>query len=142
MKTAAAFSDILELFDDTTDSVTPTSSASTSINAGWETVLDPAHLAQLMGHTSVFTTHAKSSPYKKFKTVYQRPTHTMTEEQNFAFTTLSQWAPNLKNNFGLKDLKSNYRLALLKTHPDQGGSSENFWAVKKSYEVLCSLVKS
>jgi hypothetical protein len=142
MKSTTAFSDILELFDDETVVDVTSSSTTTSINAGWETVLDPAHLAQLMGHTSVFTTQAKASPYKKFKTTYQRPAHIMTDEQSNAFTTLSQWAPALRNNFSLKDLKSNYRLALLKTHPDQGGSSENFWSVKKSYEVLCSLVKS
>lgn len=145
MKTGFDFADILEYFDAENEAAATNpgtnSSSSTSINAGWETVLDPAGLALLMGHTSVYTS-VTSTPYKKYKTTYVRPAHVFSDEQAAAFITISQCAPELKNNFNFKQLKSSYRLALLKTHPDQGGSSENFWAVKKSYEVLCSLVKS
>lgn len=145
MKTGYDFADILEYFEEENEAAEATSgvnsSSTTSINAGWETVLDPAGLAYLMGQTSVYTS-VTSTPYKKYKSNYQRPSHVFTDEQSAAFVTISQWAPELKNNFNFKQLKSSYRLALLKTHPDQGGSSENFWAVKKSYEVLCSLVKS
>lgn len=145
MKTSYGFAEILEFFEDENlvkNSSFKTEAAPTSsFNAGWETVLDPANLAYLMGHTSIYTS-VSSTPYKKFKTIIIRPAHILNEEQAAAFADLSQWAPELNNNFNFKQLKTCYRIALLKTHPDQGGSSENFWSVKKSYEVLCSLVKS
>lgn len=147
MKTAFGFAEILEYFDSentANDCVSNTSThATTSFHAGWESTLDPAGLAYIMGQTSIYTTVSTAkSPYKKYRANYQRPTHTFTDKQALAYADLSKWAPELKNNFNYKELKTNYRLALLKTHPDQGGSSENFWSVKKSYEVLCSLVKS
>lgn len=160
MKTTVDFAQILEFFEDENTAVdisaTPSYSATTSINAGWETVLDPAGLAYLMGQTSVYTPKA-SNPYSKYRrtivrsaemrstetpTPEVRPAHTLTDEQALAFADINQWVQHLPNNFNYKELKSSYRIALLKTHPDQGGSSENFWSVKKSYEVLCSLVKS
>ena len=145
MKTAVDFAQILEFFEDENTTVdmtaTPSHSAAASINAGWETVLDPAGLAYLMGQTSLYT-GVSTNPYNKYRRTIVRPAHTLTDEQTTAFKDIIQWAPQLPNNFNYKELKSSYRIALLKTHPDQGGSSENFWSVKKSYEVLCSLVKS
>ncbi|MFZ3230265.1 MAG: hypothetical protein WA160_08675 [Pseudobdellovibrio sp.] len=134
------FSEILEFYvDETVTSNDPflnQTLTSDSINSGWQTILDPAGLAFLIGQTPIYTIP------KKYKSTYQRPAHVFSDEQAVAFMELCQWASTLKNNFNLKELKSNYRQALLKTHPDQGGSCESFWSVKKSYEVLSSLVKS
>ncbi|MBC7467189.1 MAG: hypothetical protein H7256_14460 [Bdellovibrio sp.] len=155
MKAVNDFAQILEFFEDENVPVdmtsTPSHSMAASINAGWETVLDPAGLAYLMGQTSIYT-NKSTNPYNKFKRSTNRPaqtqpvparaTHTFNDEQALAFADITQWAPQLPINFNHKELKTSYRLALLKTHPDQGGSSENFWSVKKSYEVLCSLAKS
>lgn len=106
-------------------------------NAGWESSLEPFALAELLGKTSIFKTSAK-----KYKPSFVRPSHDFNAEQKQAFAALIRWAPALKDNFTKTELRSGYRQALLKTHPDQGGLNENFWAVKKSYEILRSFVKS
>ncbi len=67
---------------------------------------------------------------------------TLTEDIQWqAFHVLVVHARALRDNFNLPELKSAYRTAVLKTHPDQGGSSETFQDVKKSYQILLGLVK-
>lgn len=80
--------------------------------------------------------------YPICKKAVLRPAHRFTELQNLAFSTLQRYSQSLKNNFNLQELKSAYRLSVLQTHPDQGGSSESFQAVRKSYQILLSLVKN
>ncbi len=107
-------------------------------SAGWESAIDPLGLAQIIGFTPVFKTG-----YKKYvNPVRPRIPHVMTLEQKLAFENLSIWSKTLSRAFASFELKSSYRQALLKTHPDQGGSTESFLQVKKSYEILSSLVKS
>ena len=106
-------------------------------SAGWESALEPFGLSDLIGRTTVFKT---ISP--KYKSNFKRPTYLFNDEQKQAFELIQDWAPGLKDNFTAIELRSNYRLALLKTHPDQGGNSDIFWAVRKSYELLKSLVTS
>ncbi len=110
----------------------------TDFSAGWKSSLDPQGLAQIIGFTPVFKTG-----YKKYvNPIRPRIPHVMTSEQTLAFENLSIWSPQLSNAFNRFELKSSYRQALLKTHPDQGGSAESFLQVKKSYEILSSLVTS
>ena len=128
MKFDRGFAEILE-------DLNPSSRAS-SVNAGWESSLEPAGISQILAQVPVFKTG-----YKRYKSS-PRPSHIMTVEQRIAFENLSIWSPLLKDNFNRFELKSFYRQALLKTHPDQGGTSERFFGVKKSYEILRSLVTS
>jgi len=144
MRTAFAFAEILEMVDGVT-SATHANSSSSSYSYNIESVIEPANLAYLIGNTSIYTSarQARGTPYAKYKPVMKsRADHTFTEEQALAFADLSQWCSALTRNFTFKELRNSYRIAMLKTHPDQGGSSENFWSVRKSYEVLVSLVKN
>ena len=107
----------------------------------WESSLDPHGLSLIIGKIAVFKTgHKKYFAVKK--DAIQAKSHLFTPGQKLAFENLAKWSPSLMDNFNRLDLKSSYRAALLKTHPDQGGSSETFIEVKKSYEILRSLVKS
>ena len=141
MKTTERFAEILDqMMESNHESVEENFHSSDSKNrfsAGWETSLDPFGLSEIIGKTSVF-----KRPVPKYVSTFVRPAHLFNVEQKQAFEELSKWAPDLKNNFNWKELRSHYRKALLKTHPDQGGSSENFWAAKKSYDLLKLLVKS
>lgn len=134
MNTERNFFEILEEISDSAlqTPVVPATSA------GWESALDPRGLSQMIGTVPIYKTG-----YKKYKSVPRpRKPHAMNPQQQLAFENLSLWAPPLTNDFNRIELKSCYRAALLKTHPDQGGNSESFLAVKKSYEILKSLVKS
>ncbi len=139
MKTSDDFASILEQIIDSGPAFSAPSKGSnsvkTSYSAGWESALDPFGLSELIGKTSVFP-KAK----KKYVSTFVRPAHAFNAEQKQAFEQLQSWATDLKSNFSKAELRSQYRKAVLKTHPDQGGSSENFWAAKKSYELLKSLV--
>ncbi len=112
--------------------------ATEKINAGWETMLEPSHLAFLMGRISKVSTTPKvaTNAYP----ARPRPAHTLNEEQFLALETLRQNAPLLNNNFNLRELRSAYRRSVLKAHPDQGGTAETFQAVKKSYQILLAFV--
>ncbi len=134
MKTELTFFEILKEISDS-DRQTPVLA---SASAGWESALDPWGLSQIIGTIPVYKTG-----YKKYTSVpIPRKPHLMNPQQQLAFENLSLWAPALTNAFTRIELKSCYRAALLKTHPDQGGNSESFLAVKKSYEILKSFVKS
>lgn len=144
MRTDFAFAEILESISNETyanQSFQGTDFMDSALShqapmAEWETILEPAGMSYLIGRTSVY----KTTSVSKYKSNFQRPAFQFSNEQLEAFNILTSWAAELKNNFTLKQLKSAYRQALLKTHPDQGGNSENFWDVKKSYEVLLTLV--
>lgn len=108
------------------------------LSAGWESQLDPSGLAHLLGELDHYNFTARSQYMRYPKTV--RAPHIMCEAQQSAYTVLNTYKQSFKNNFNLTDLKSAYRTAVLKAHPDQGGSAESFQVVKKSYEILLGLV--
>lgn len=114
-------------------------------NAGWESLLDPAWMSQLLSLNSRYL--AKPTPHRSYPrrptpTVH-RPDHVLTPDQKVAYDYFLQFSDKtLRLNFNLSELKSAYRKALLHTHPDQGGSAENFQITKKSYEILTELVKT
>lgn len=106
----------------------------------WESQTDPAFLAQVIASTPVFN-FVKISKTSYFKNPPIRPIHQMNESQESAFQILSLYPfQKLTKAFNLHELKSAYRAALLKTHPDQGGTAESFYEIRKSYEILKSLV--
>jgi hypothetical protein len=135
-----SFSEVLhEIHSEESISSTVSESAQ-MINAGWESLQEPSHLAFLMGQLSMHTptpplTHKAYPPRK-------RPSHLFNIEQQSAFITLAKQAPALVDNFNLRELRSAYRFAVLKTHPDQGGTAESFQAVKKSYHILWAFVNT
>ena len=141
MKTERNFFEILEEISDITSESTHTD----DMSAGWESALEPMGLSQIIGTIPIYKTG-----YKKYTSVKKvsgpikqvRAPHAMNTEQQLAFENLSIWAQALTNDFNRIELKSCYRSALLKTHPDQGGCSESFLLIKKSYEILKSLAKS
>lgn len=110
-----------------------------NLNAGWETSLDPAGLSQLLGSLA---------PHRYSRThIYRYPrapraSRNFTPEQTVAFEQLNAYLETpLISGFYATELKSAYRQALLKTHPDQGGTAESFQQVRKSYEILAHFVK-
>lgn len=142
MKSDIGFAEILEKLNQSEDAISTFADHSAKITAGWESSLDPQGLAQIIGFVPVFKTgHKKYKPAAPPVPCVRIP-HIMNLAQTLAFENLSLLAPQLSAGFTRIELKSSYRIALLKTHPDQGGSSESFFQVKKSYEILCSLVKS
>lgn len=114
-------------------------------SSGWESHLDPFGMAQLIAEVNIAPL-SKGSIHKKYPKppapkAVPRKSHLLNEEQFQALQVLCGLSPLLRNNFNLHELKSAYRAAVLKTHPDQGGNSETFQDVKKSYQILLGLVK-
>ena len=114
-------------------------------NAGWESLLEPAWMSQLLSLNSRYS--VKPSPHRSYPRrpmpTAHRPDHALTPDQKAAYDYFLQFSRGiLRLNFNLSELKSAYRKALLHTHPDQGGSAENFQTTKKSYEILTELVKT
>jgi hypothetical protein len=130
-----------ELFEELHSEKEPQETNSTSaekISAGWESLLEPSHLAFLMGQISRM---APPSPHsQRAYPARIRPDHLLNDEQKLAFESLQSYAPHLKLNFNTRDLRSAYRSGVLKTHPDQGGTAETFQAVKNSYHILFAFV--
>ncbi len=114
--------------------------SSLSFNAGWESLQEPSHLAFLLGQCSVAT--PTPPPTKRAYPARRRPSHVFSPEVGAAYETLFLHAPLLRDNFNLPELRSAYRVAVLKTHPDQGGTTESFQAVKNSYHILWSFVNT
>ncbi len=146
MKSDANFAEILEKINESSHTTDPSADYTTgyaaNYTAGWESSLDPSGLAQIIGFVPVFKTgHKKYKPTPPAPARVRIP-HVMNLAQTLAFENLSLWSPQLSPGFTRIELKSCYRFALLKTHPDQGGTSESFFQIKKSYEILSSLVKS
>ena len=127
-----------------------------TLNAGWESTLDPFGMAQILAQTQThsFTKANRHNPYNvkaKIKThtapiknlgpSMLRKAHNMNEQQLEAYAVLKHFAAQLPENFDLTELKTAYRRSVLKAHPDQGGTSETFQNVKKSYQILTALVK-
>lgn len=135
MLTERSFSEILaELKDPPPD-----------FSSGWESHLDPFGMAQLIAEVKIAPLY-RASIHKKYpkpptSTPTPRKSHLLNEEQRQAFQVLIVHAHALRDSFSLHELKSAYRAAVLKTHPDHGGSSETFQDVKKSYQILLGLVK-
>ncbi len=109
-----------------------------SFAAGWESSLEPAWLSQLVGTVSPIKFQTPYI-YRYGRTV--RKAHVLDADQAQAFAALSLYQSTpLHPGFSRLELKSAYRAALLKTHPDQGGTAESFQQVRKSYEILVGFV--
>lgn len=127
----------------------------TSYLAEWESALEPAWMAQLMSLPRVETIsstqlHNKNAQKKYAQHMPQSPhslaprkEHALNEIAIEAYLYLLKYTSTpLSKGFSMRELKRSYRQALLKTHPDQGGSSEIFQKTKKSYEILLEFVKT
>ena len=135
-----SFSEIFEEIHSENQGFAQVSESSDKINSGWESALEPSHMAYLMGQLN-----KAPMPTPVLNKVYKprpRPSHILNDEQSAAFQVIHTHAPRLRDNFNLHELRSAYRLSVLKTHPDQGGTPESFQAVKKSYEILWAFVNT
>lgn len=113
-------------------------SLSHSLSSGWESLIEPAGLSQLMGTLSR-KYHSRTHIYRYPKA--PRLSHQLNAEEQIAFQIINAYLPTpLHSGFYGTELKSAYRQALLKTHPDQGGTAESFQQVRKSYEILVRFV--
>lgn len=118
-----------------------------NISFEWESLLEPAWITQVMAElgplqNTTQTIYRHRQYPQQTRTRPLRIAHMMTEAQQLAFDLLQKYQINsLSSAFNKQELKSAYRLAVLKTHPDQGGNAETFHQVKKSYEILVSLAK-
>ncbi len=112
--------------------------------AGWESVLDPQGLSELLTSVPVYHVRVQSKyPVKpRPKVVIRAPAHVFTEMQSQCYQLLKSYGGSLEDNFNQTELKSAYRKAVLRTHPDLGGTGETFQQVRKSYQILISLVKT
>lgn len=153
-----SFSDILQ---DVQEQQTEAAHANTYM-AGWESTLDAAGFVQIMTQTHIYraqSTYNRAKAYApnprtrntaKLATevteVSSRPAHAFNTEQLEAFNFFKTISPKLANNFNKRQLKSAYRMAVLKTHPDTCGgftaTSESFQLVKKYYPILEAFVKN
>lgn len=135
MPNPRSFSEIFEEIHEQTHSQDDTY----SLNAGWETSLEPAGLSQLIG-TLTPLRYSRTHIYRYPRA--PRPSRLFNTEEQSAFESLNALLEiPLVSGFYRAELKSAYRQALLKTHPDQGGTAESFQQVRKSYEILVRFVK-
>lgn len=135
-----SFSEILsELIEDNT-------SENNYYTSGWESHLDAHGMSQLYKHLqqSRFSVSInKAYPIRRAKPVVApRTPHLFNEPQRQAYELLKTYRDDFSEGFTKRELKSVYRFAALKSHPDQGGCSETFQEVKKSYQILSALVKN
>jgi hypothetical protein len=142
MLNTETFSEILEgLLQDK-----PSESALSHPPPYYESVQDPFGFTSLLVNTPRYEGSRKPQAGRayqlKVKTRQPRAAHLFNDEQTLAFAVIKRWAPHLTDNFSRSELKRAYRLAVLKAHPDQGGSSESFHEVRKSYQILEALVKT
>jgi hypothetical protein len=145
MPTERSFSEIFETLSEINFATNTSSHAAPE----WESSLEPAWMSQLIAELSPIQYHPRPYLYRGYPVrksqVFRQP-HLFNEPQQTAYDTLAMYQTvggtpsNFDQAFTKTQLKSAYRQALLKTHPDQGGTAETFQAVKKSYEILLVFV--
>lgn len=98
-------------------------------------VEEPDVIAQLIGRTTTLNQqNYKFSPYKKLEKPL--PPHRLNEDQKKAHDFFKIHGFNLSPRFSLRELKSTYKKAALKLHPDLGGKPEQFQNLKLNFETL------
>lgn len=152
LKTKTFTDVLLETFERSVNLNGSSDSSPYSFNAGWESTLDAYGMSRIMTQTPSFKFKQQATAYIKMKPSRPRteriftesslPKHNFDSIQAKAFELLKALVPQLPENFSFNQLKSAYRRAALKTHPDRGGASETFQQVKKSYHILTDLVKN
>lgn len=104
---------------------------------------DPANLAYLIGLQRRMDLNLVRGHYPKSKTPPpQRKAHAFTETQLDAYKYIKMWIVDLSEGFTAHELKRAFRKAALILHPDKGGKTEDFLALKRHYELLRPLVAS
>jgi hypothetical protein len=111
-----------------------------SMNQTSDSVVDPAHLAFLLGALD------RASFQKPVTRVYPAapkpppPPHDLTEEQRLAASFFAVHGAELSPAFTQKELKNAFRRTALRLHPDMNkGASGPFIALKKHYAELSGL---
>jgi hypothetical protein len=101
---------------------------------------DPAHLAFLIGRIArLQSAHPAKSPYKP--SISPRKTHELTLSQQEAFAFFTKHQPDLSDAFTRNEIKSAFRKIAFVTHPDQGGTAEEFMQLREHYKTLINVPK-
>lgn len=96
--------------------------------------------SQILGTTPTYRFNFKSTYPQGPQKTKTSAAHEMSDTQKASFNFFILLGLRLTASFNAKEIKSIYRQALLKTHPDHGGSSEKFQDTRKHYEILYALV--
>lgn len=113
-----------------------------SVNQSEASILnsDPAHLAYLLGQQRRMEFAGPRGHYPAAATRPQRKPHTFSEAQRESFEFLKNCIKELSEGFTANELKKAFRSAAMILHPDKGGSTDQFLALKKHYEQLRMVV--
>lgn len=97
--------------------------------------------SQILGTTPTYRFSFKSAYLRKATPQNpKRQPHLLNDLQKAALNHFHDLGIEVQIWFNFKELKTAYRQALLKSHPDHGGSSEKFHETRKNYEILSALV--
>jgi len=70
-----------------------------------------------------------------------RPPHKLDDRAAQALATLQSFGCDLGGNFNSQELKRAYRHAMLRCHPDRGGSAEQFQSARQAAKILEQILK-
>lgn len=101
---------------------------------------EPAHLSYLMGRIQKTDLLLARHKYPHIPKV--RPPHKLSISQTMAFDFFKTLVTDLSDAFTAHELRRAFRKAALKIHPDHGGSSSDFIALKSHYTTLQEFFKS
>ncbi|MBX3019613.1 MAG: J domain-containing protein [Bdellovibrionaceae bacterium] len=101
-----------------------------------ETELFPSGMAWLMGQVQSARPSANRARSAYGVKPKVRPAHRFDATQTDSFNFVKNAFPELENNFSPRELKTAYRKAAMKLHPDQGGTSEQFRDLHRHFENL------
>ena len=83
-------------------------------------------------------TRARSAYGVKKRTPPPRPAHALSPDQRIAYDRIAALT-GLPDNFSKAELKKAWRTAALRTHPDQGGTAEQFRLALEAYKLLSEM---
>lgn len=115
-----------------------------STQTNYSSVMDsaPSHLAYLMGQIDRKEFQTNRGQYPRSQVRPQRKAHNFTAAQKQAFEYLKCWVHGLCDGFTESELRKAFRQTALRTHPDHGGTAQQFMELKECYETLQSIFPS
>ncbi|KYG62481.1 hypothetical protein AZI86_16750 [Bdellovibrio bacteriovorus] len=103
---------------------------------------DPSHLAFLMSQIGKFEFETRRGHYPRpaIRPQRPRPAHAFSESQKQSFEFLKSYIHDLSEGFTGAELKTAFRKAAIRLHPDHGGSTQTFMDLKTHYQILTEIV--
>ena len=131
----------------------PDSFSGSSSSQFQDSQTDPAYLAYLMGNIGRYSFNNKTAQkrYPHVRTSgtqnpqpavppVARPAHALNVSQAQSYEYLKSFNQSLTDSFDFQELKSAFRQAALRAHPDQGGSVALFIELKTHYQNLLAVL--